>query len=152
MFQSEFCEYLLNYLIKLTKPLTSENKPTFAWSNFKQCCFTFDNLGKKFPFWENFSNFEKAWWNCYKKCLLANKAEAKRREKRPSKTAPGEVQGHLSLFQYCKRPLETMRPVDFSPLVGSWPERSWCLAGFLPHQNSRYVFYSILLWLTQCIA
>ena len=91
---------LHRYLIKLTKPLT-----TFAWSNFKQSCFTFCNLGKKFPFWENFSNVEKAWWNCYKKWLLANKAEAKRREKRPSKTAPAKIQGQFSLFQYCKRPL-----------------------------------------------
>ena len=62
-------------------------------------------LGKKIPLWENFNNFEKAWWNSYKKWLLANKAEAKRREKRPSKTAPAKIQGQFSLFQYCKRPL-----------------------------------------------
>ena len=151
MFQSEFSMNLFNYLIKLTdsnfKTFTSENKPTFWLIKFLalfEFCFTFDNLWKKNPLWETFSNFEKTWWNSYKKWLLANKAEAKRREKRPSKTAPSDVQGQFGLFQYCKRPLKTMRPVNFSPLVGSWPLRSWCLAGFLPHQNSRYVSNYIL--------
>ena len=52
-----------------------------------------------------FFHYCDTWWNSYKKWLLANKAEAKRREKRPSKTAPAKIQGQFSLFQYCKRPL-----------------------------------------------
>ena len=112
MFQSEFSMNLSNYVIKLAdsnfKTFTSENKPTFWLIKFLalfEFCFTFDNLWKKNPLWEAFSNFEKTWWNSYKKWLLANKAEAKRREKRPSKTAPAKIQGQFSLFQYCKRPL-----------------------------------------------
>ena len=50
-------------------------------------------------------------------------------------------------FLYAKMPTATS--VELSPLVGSWPKRSWCLEGFLHRQKSRYVLILLVQNYTQ---